>query len=246
MKGYWFASQSFYYGLSEHITLSAQIGWFQSNLFTHSINQDVITDVNSSAHGLSDADIRATWQVLERSKFSMALMGGVELPTGAQNVEINGISSAVGSGSYDPIGGIILQEKNGRHSFRLYSQYKLTTTNKDDKNFGDFWASDLTYDITLGKMACIAPDSASKKVMTKYDLFGGVSHEWMQTESENGYTVANSGGTRLFGMAGVRLSLNERFFIPVSLELPLYENLKGVQNKSSWRIRAGVSILLKK
>lgn len=88
------------YGLNQHITLSALLPY----VFLHTNN--------GNDKGFGDIDLFATIKLLSKNNFNIALQAGVELPTGVSKPSsFDNTTVIVGSGSFDPMVGLIVSKK---------------------------------------------------------------------------------------------------------------------------------------
>jgi len=88
------------YGLTQNVTLSALMPYVF--LYTN----------NGNDKGFGDLDLFATIKLLSKNNLNIALQTGLELPTGVSKPSaFDNTTVIVGSGSYDPMAGLIVSKK---------------------------------------------------------------------------------------------------------------------------------------
>lgn len=243
-------TQTIYFGITDRITLSGIAPVYNLSLKKYSFEQgNQSKDIRSARFG--DFAISTTWQAIKlKNDFVLATISGIELPTGKQNKSGNEILTSVGSGSFDPFVGIVVQKGWNNLTVRSASSYKITTTNADNINFGDFSGSEVWFDYAIRKEKCCMKstcdlkDSSSTPTKWQVNLLGGIKYEWLEQQRKEKSPILNTGYSRLFLSGGIRIIWSEKVFLPLNFEIPLAENMTGTQNASGWKVSTGISILL--
>ena len=225
------------YGLSKSITVSALIPY----VFLH-------TNTGND-NGVGDLVVLGTFNIYTKNNFSLALQAGLELPTGIQkSANFDNTTVVVGSGSYDPIAGVIVSKRWDNLTLQVNALYKKTT-----KGFqGSYYSSiaiqniSLSYRIKGENMLC--PATKEEKATDKpkeslsnigWAIFGGYYGEWLGKTKEDSVTDDNSGYYLGYAALGNNISYKKWSF-PVTLSLPVIQNMNGEQNTGGFRLRLGI------
>lgn len=226
------ASLGIRYGLTDNITVSALIPFVLLN-----------TDKGNDK-GLGDLILLSTIKVYSKNKMQIALNAGVELPTGQQkSSNFDATTVVVGSGSFDPMTGVMFVKGWEKLSLKSNIFYKYTTKGFDNTNFGNLCIQNLTLGYQLnGPNAFCSPGDSTKKIPTGFgwNIYGGYYGEWLGQISEDGNQDPNSGYYIGFATIGTSISTNGWSF-PLTFSLPLLQELNGEQRHTAFRLRFGVT-----
>ncbi len=224
------------YGLTKNITISALLPY----VFLHTNN--------GNDSGLGDLDVMGTFTIFSQNNFNIALQAGVELPTGTQkNSAFDNTTVVVGSGSYDPVGGIVLSKRWKKLTLQANGLYKYTTPGFHGNYYGSIAIQNLTlnYKLKEGGSSC-APikETPEEKQMAApsnfgWSVFGGYYGEWLDHVREDDVTDENSGYYMGYATVGTGLSYKSWSF-PITASLPIIQNMKGDQNSGGFRVRLGI------
>ena len=143
----------------------------------------------------------------------------------------------MGSGSFDPLLGIMIKEKWGRFSVFGSSTYKLTTRNRQGTDFGDFWENQLLASYSFQKKAIENDSSSVSKKSIIPGLQLGMNTAYLAQQQNAESIVLHTGYTRIFASAGAVVNFFDRFTLNLLVDIPVYERVIGYQNDSSIRIR---------
>ncbi|WP_333599990.1 transporter [Flavobacterium sp.] len=233
------------YGLTNTITISALIPY----VFLH-------TDTGNDS-GLGDLVVMSTFNVLNKNNFSLALQAGLELPTGTQKSSaFDNTTVVVGSGSYDPMVGIIVAKRWDKYTLQANGLYKQTTKGFHDNYYGSIAIQNVTlnYRILGAKTSCAlmpteetdkptesTPDATTKTTSANlsWSVFGGYYGEWLDNIKEEDVVDDNSGYYLGYATLGTTLSYKTWSF-PLTASLPIIQNMNGDQNNGGFRIRLGI------
>lgn len=225
------------YGLTDKITLSALLPY----VFLH-------TD-NGSDNGLGDLSLLGTFNVFSKNNFSVALQAGVELPTGIQkSARFDNTTVVVGSGSYDPMAGIIISKRWNRISLQGNGLYKHTTNGFQGNYYGSISIQSLTlnYKLIEGAASCslmpkekTVSTEPTKESNLGWSVYGGYYGEWLDNLKEDNVVDENSGYYMGYLTLGNAISYKKWSF-PLTLSLPIIQNMNGDQNNGGFRIRLGI------
>jgi hypothetical protein len=225
------------YGLNNKITISALLPY----LFLH-------TDTGND-HGVGDLAVMGTFNVFAKNNFNVALQAGIELPTGIQkSANFDNSTVVVGSGSYDPMVGIIISKRWSKITLQGSGLYKHTNNGFQGNYYGSISVQNLTlnYKIIEGYTSCSLlpkenPASAeqAKKANLGLAVYGGYYGEWLDKTKEDDVVDQNSGYYMGYAILGNAISYKKWSF-PLSLSLPIIQNMNGDQNNGGFRVRLGI------
>jgi len=233
------------YGLTDHVTLSALVPYVFLNTPT------------GNDSGLGDLMVMGTFEVWNKNNFSVALQAGVELPTGIQkNGTFDNETVVVGSGSFDPMAGVIFSKRWDDFTFQANGLYKQTTKGFQGNYYGSIAIQNLSlgYGIRKGSSSCAAMASEphedhtaatteSKETSSAgalgWSIFGGYYGEWLDELKEDDITDENSGYYMGFATLGNTLSYKGWSF-PLTVSLPVVQNMNGDQSAGGFRLRLGI------
>ena len=216
------------YGLSDRITLGMQLPWLR------------LVAAPYSATGLGDMNLTATWNFFRRNDLSAAIVLGLELPTGVRSDIGTETSTAIGSGSWDPIAGVNAV-KSWRKSFlRAGVFYKYSTYGFEGVNYGSFVGHSLSYTYEWKEGGnCSSKDSSGTGSAYHINFFAAVNGEFSgQQFKSNNVFVSNTGGYILLAQLGTTFG-HGKFSMPMSFSLPLFQTYNGMQSPLVYRVKIG-------
>ena len=219
------------YGITKNITVSALLPYL--NLYTN----------NGSDSGLGDLILLGTYTVYTKNKFNLAIQGGIELPTGVQkSSSFDNTTVIVGSGSYDPMVGVLFSKQWDKLTLSGNALYKHTTNGFQDNYYGSLsiHGVGVSYKIKGENNICDT-DSSATKTLSNFGLSAtvGYSGEWLDklkeedvVDEDSGHYLglANFGGTFLY----------KKWAFPFILSLPIINEMNGLQNDFGYRFRVGI------
>lgn len=219
------------YGLTDKITISALIPYV--HLHTSYGNDN----------GLGDLALMGTFNLYSKNRFNFALQGGIKLPTGIQkDSNFDNTTVVVGSGSYDPLFGIVFSKNWNKLTLTGNGFFKFTTLGFHGNYYGSTAIQNLTlsYKIKSGGRLLSVSDK-DKKEMSNFgwSIFGGYNGEWHDKVKENGVVDENSGFYLGFANLGTNLTYKKWSF-PLTVSLPIINILNGSQNDAGYRLRIGI------
>jgi Putative MetA-pathway of phenol degradation len=217
------------YGLNQNVTLSALLPY----VFLH-------TNTGND-NGFGDIDLMATIKLLSKNNLNIALQTGVELPTGVRKPSsFDNTTVIVGSGSYDPMAGLIVSKKWDKFSIQANTLFKKTTKGFNDNYYGSLSIQNLSCSYRLlGAANSCNMDSSKTSNKISLSIFGSYYGEWLDKIKEDDIVDENSGYYAGFFNLGTNLSI-KKFSFPVTASLPIISNMNGIQNPPGFRIRFGV------
>jgi hypothetical protein len=168
--------------------------------------------------------------------FRIAPFAGIELPTGS-NTETDALgrlppSVQLGSGSWDPFGGVIVTYQTLDFEIDLQASYQANTK-ADGFEFGDVTRLDgsLQYRLWPAKLS----DDTSAFIYGVGEL--NLIHK--EKNRAAGIANPNSDGTTLFGLLGLQY-VTARRIIEAGVQLPLMQDLNGTALEREYIVRGSV------
>lgn len=217
------------YGVTNRITISLQ----QPNIWLNAKPQ--------SATGIGDLLVTATAKIFDKNDFSGALIVGVELPTGVKSKLSGENNLAIGSGSFDPIIGLVLVKGWQKSFIRANVFYKHVTIGFDKTNYGSFFNPSLTFNYKLKGLnqSCVADSLNNEPNNFSWTVFANIAGEWYGTQLKENTIIDNTGGYMLLAAVGTQLGFG-KWTIPLSCTIPAMQELNGEQSQTNYRIKIGL------
>lgn len=224
------------YGITDKITISALIPY----VFLHTNN--------GNDNGLGDLMVIGTFNAYSKNSFNIALQGGLELPTGIQKgSKFDNTTVVVGSGSFDPMVGLLFS-KQWKNNIVLQGNgtFKYTTNGFNGNYYGNISVQNITVSYRIKEIKSKAADLISND--TQYEIietnyrwtvFGGYYGEWLDKIREDGIVDEDSGYYLGFLNLGANFNYDSWSF-PLTLSLPIMQDMNGEQNDAGIRLRIGV------
>jgi len=190
--------------------------------------------------GLGDIRAFARYTAYKKNmpggSFRIAPFAGIELPTG-ENTETGALgrlppSVQLGSGSWDPFGGLIVTYQTLDFEIDLQAGYQANTK-ADGFEFGDVARLDgsLQYRLWPGQLS----DSTSAFI---YGV-GELNLIRKEKNRTGGIANPNSGGTTVFGLLGLQY-VTARRIIEAGVQAPLVQDLSGTALERDYIVRGSV------
>lgn len=244
-----------HYGILKNLSVSLTAPYIviRSDVYsmedTDDTNQPTVN--SGSSRGLGDMSAMFRFQLPIKSVKlpKIALLAGVEMPTGMtheNNANSGAVVATMGSKTWDPIVGIGLKKmsKSERWSIALNTTYKISTENRDSLDFGDFWNTTLLGSFKVNKANKLDEDGKPKTSKWFQTVSAGLTNDFLFRQKYDGLGVFNTGYDRFFGSLGTSFGIKKRLTMSVFGDIPLLEHIKGQQNRSALRLRASLLITL--
>lgn len=195
-----------------------------------------------STHGIGDAQLFARYTVFQKDlpgrNFRIAPFLGLELPTGDDDDRDRfgrlPQPLQLGSGSWDPFGGVIATYQTLDYQVDAQLGYKANTK-ANGFEFGDEFQFDasLQYRVWPRALGAGVPGF----------LYGVIETSLMhQAKNEIGGTNdPNSGGTKLFLSPGLQY-VTKRWILEAIVQLPVVQDLNGAALEDDFIVRAGFRV----
>jgi len=232
LKNMFISSIGVRYGITDKITISALVPY----VFLH-------TNYGNDS-GLGDLDLMGTFNVYSKNGFGFAVQAGIELPSGIQkDSNFDNTTVVVGSGSYDPMLGLLFSKHWDKMTFIGNGLYKYTTNGFKGNYYGSIAIQNLalSYKIKAGGRLCAMVEKDEKAMSNNFgwNVFGGYFGEWLDKIKEDGVVDENSGYYLGFANLGTTVSYKKWSF-PLTISLPIINNMNGTQNDTGSRFRFGI------
>lgn len=219
------------YGISKDFTLSAILP--QIRLFTN----------NGSDNGIGDLILLGTYNFYQDNSLNFAIQGGFELPTGVQKESaFDNTTIIVGSGSYDPMIGLLISKKWNKLTLNTNVLYKKTNLGFQNNYYGSLSTHSFSFTYRIKGESSIC--SIDKEATSPKSNFGlstnlGFSGEWLDKLTEDSIEDNDSG--HYLGLANLGVALSyKKWAIPISFSQPVINRMNGTQNDFGYRFRIGI------
>ncbi|MBN8701427.1 MAG: hypothetical protein J0M08_00015 [Bacteroidetes bacterium] len=175
-----------------------------------------------------------------RNKFNVS--AGVEVPTGKSSLNQNII--VFGSGNFDPLLQVNYQLVKNSFVFIWSSANKLTISNSDKNNFGNYYNQSFFVMYGINKTnTCESIDSLNISKPTFF-LSTGLTNEIFGAQTISGKVNYQTGGNMLCAAIGTQLFFS-RFGLLLNGFIPVRQNWwSSVQEKTTLRLKASFTITI--
>jgi hypothetical protein len=219
------------YGLTNKITISALVPY----VFLHTNS--------GNDNGLGDLDLVGTFNIYAKNSFNFAIQAGIELPTGIQkDSNFDNTTVIVGSGSYDPMVGMLFSKHWDKMTLIGNGLYKYTTNGFQGNYYGSIAIQNLALNYKIkvgGRLSALEEKDVNEISNFGWNVFGGYYGEWLDKIKEEDVVDENSGYYLGFANLGTTLSYKKWSF-PLTISLPIINEMNGKQNNSGSRFRIGI------
>jgi len=199
---------------------------------SHSLRlEDPVGPDRLSSDGLGDVTLYGKWRYYRWDEvgkaLNVALLAGLELPTGKDDVVDKGVFLPAdlqpGSASWDPFLGTAVTYEPGRWRFNAMTLYKRVGEGTHEYKQGDQFFAELA----AGNRFWLEPYPGP---FMRADVMLRFRHEW--ADRQGGGSVPNTGGDLL--TLGVNWAFRPRptVDVQVSVEVPIFEDVRGLQLKN--------------
>lgn len=216
----WMFPQTFVYGITEKFAASLTIPYLNKKQKSKS--------ATLSDSGVGDITIMSKYRIWskdlpgEAQRFS--LVGGLELPTGDDKAQLK-----LGSGSIDPVLGILFTIQSLSQEFDIVLTYQFNTEAKNFE-FGDILKYNLAYQKRIWPK--ILPE---RSVYSQFNLVLELNGEYAQKDKSLGSVIKDSGGNILFISPGIQWAA-KRWVLETSVQLPIIQDLNGSQLETDYTV----------
>ncbi len=168
-----------------------------------------------------------------------AVLAGVELPTGRDDVRDGGVRLPQplqpGSGSLDAILGGAFTRVDGRWLVNADLIGKFNSEGNDYR-FGN------EYHFDVGGQFRVHPARYERFDQTTVNVVGELNGVYAQRDSFQGDTLSDTGGLKLFATPGLQVIFGENLLAEAAVQLPVFRNLPDSQLREAYRVISGIRI----
>ncbi len=220
-------SLSISYGITDDFQVSAFTGYYWGSNFTSAEpdgtgGAEVAT---ADPRGLTDLWLQAKLRVLRGRYGHLAVVAGVKLPTGEDDVRLSDgskleASSQPGTGAVDgQVGLAYSRYLTSRMTLDASALYTLRGEHDDFRvgdrlDLGTAFAYRLTEDI---------------QAYPNWSVSGELLGVWIGKDEDTGEKNPNSGGTTVYAAPGARCRFDPHLSLGLAPAFPVYQNLDGDQ-----------------
>ncbi len=227
------------YGITDDFQISATIGYYKANDFISAeLDAGEVESGLADPAGLTDLWIQAKYRIVKGKPGNIALIAGVKLPVGRDDVRLdNGDalepSSQPGSGAWDVQAGAAYSRfLTSRLTIDASALYTLRTR-RDDFKVGDRFDAGVALAYRLTEDIGTFP---------QWSVFGEVNTVWVQKDEPEEGPNPNTGGTTVFLTPGARVRFNPTVALTVAPSIPVLQRLNGDQDKIQLKVAATLSV----
>lgn len=218
------------YGITNSLTITAELPYS----FKRIQEQSAMGTTLSNSSGLGDAELSLAWSApLARKRASSWMIGfgaTMKLPTGNNNLQQSGARVdehlQPGTGSYDWQFGSALTRLRANTSWHVSAYVRTHGTNSYAYHYG----GDFLYN--LGWQQRMSPILAATVQ---------INGRYADRDVQAGTSVANTGGSVVYFTPGIRLRVTPKASFVTNVQIPVYENLFGIQSEKAV-LNTGVSL----
>lgn len=220
----WMFPTTFVYGLTEKLAFSVTAPYIHKK--QESTSAGVRSTIRDS--GIGDISFMSKYRIwskdLPGEARRISLIGGLELPTGDNKAQLK-----LGSGSVDPVAGILFTHQSLSQEFDLDLTYQFNTE-ASNYEFGDVLKYNAAYQRRLWPW--VLPE---KGVYSQLNLVLELNGEYNQKDKSQGSIVKDSGGNTLFLSPGVQWAA-KKWVLETSIQLPIIQDLNGGQLETDYAL----------
>ncbi|MDP2077047.1 MAG: transporter [Sulfuricurvum sp.] len=236
------------YGITDDLTLNVQLPYVTRKGIRAGEDHGGSFEVHphDDIKELGDASALLQYKVYD-DKFKVALLAGLKAPTGKDDVTFEGevleADLQSGSGSWDLFAGVAFTKDFEDFSLHSDILYKHNNKGVGNSELGDI----LTYNVALSyTLLDHKPHTAltglEKENHRGYsvDTFIELNGERAGEDRFNGSIAGNTGHNIIFASTGLQVSTENNYSFFVSVSVPVYQDMKGVQNDVSFKSTIGI------
>jgi hypothetical protein len=227
------------YGLASDLQVGATIGYYSGIEFVSAEPDGMggVDEGTANPRGLTDLWLSGKWRVMHGEPGNLALMFGLKLPTGKDDVLLsNGEplepSSQPGTGAVDGQLGIAYSRfLTSRVTLDASFAYTLRGTH-DDFQVGDRMDAGLAFAYRL---------TESVKQFPNFSVSAELVDVWIGKDDDAGVKNENSGGNTLYLGPGFRTRFSPNVALSVGAGIPIAQALNGDQVETTVKASAALS-----
>jgi hypothetical protein len=211
------------YGLTDRLMLMASVP-YTFNSFSEG-------ERNLRFNGFGDPEVMGFLHLgtVLNNSLAITVAGGARLPLGQTNDrndagELLHAHDQIGSGAYAGLLGVQLSHLTGRWPIFFSVGYQLNGANDRGFRYGNVFRFNL---------------AAQRRLFSRIDLITEVNGRAAEYDQEDGQNEDNTGGTVLYISPGLRFRLAGGLAFRGQVQIPVVEELSGVQDEKT-NVRAGL------
>lgn len=214
--------------------------------------EDGTTEVHKEGDSADFGDLRllGMYRFMRDTKrdYHIAGLFGLKFPTGRTSERSRlgrrfEVEHQPGSGSWDPMAGLAFTKHWGHLSLDTNLLYTFTTQGSQRTILGDTlnYNLSLSYRLTKERHRHWGREHGVRWHVD-WDIVGEFNGWWRQRQEINGRKDDHSGGNLVYFSPGVRLTVNDRLFIPLAVGIPIIQDTNGLEHEVDYRLVFGLGI----
>jgi hypothetical protein len=257
------ASASFAYGLTHHLTLSAELPYLRRDHLREGSHEHIggmaVNSVEQlgSVAGIGDLNILAKYRLTESEGSGFSVIAGIKVPTGSTHRRSNDgerleTEHQPGTGSWDPILGASASTRLGAMQVTASALYQFSTRGAQRTHLGDRLQGGVALshrfgtpphrhgesgDLHHGDELDEHPDEHRH---SNWEAFVELGGEWEGRQKVAGEVEQASGGKWLYVAPGVRFNSASRWSLAAAVALPLWQEIRESHPNNHYRLMLSV------
>jgi hypothetical protein len=245
----WNASLGVAYGVSHHLTISAEVPYVRRDRLREGVQGDGVERLGT-VDGIGDVDLLAKYRVTEGERSGFALIGGIKLPTGSTkrrspDGERLETEHQPGSGSWDPIVGASASTRMGQVQVTASALYQFSTIGAQRTRMGDRLQGGIAFSHRFGTAepehhAHGDGDEHHEDAEPRHDSWDGfveLAGEWEGRQKIAGEVEQASGGKWAWVAPGLRFNSASGWSAAAAVEVPVWQRIRASHPDNSYRVR---------
>jgi hypothetical protein len=228
VSGIFVSSFRMQYGITNLFALSAVVPHLFINAAPH------------NNYNFGDISLTGRYFIPITNYITAMINVGVKLPTGQKSLLVGEVGSQIGSGSYDPIAGISIQKRWDAAFLSASLNWKYGTTGYEKIKLNNNAIFNTTYAHKIFALYKKAEDDSitcHPPVFTCYGI-ASINTEYADVQFISNTPMDNTGGIFAGLIPGLQLQY-KTWSLPLSVSIPIMQNMKGEQHKTKYRFRFG-------
>ncbi|MGI6656314.1 MAG: transporter [Desulfobulbus sp.] len=232
------ANLIFKLGLFENFETRLIVPFINRELKRKSGNPPENTNITDNS-GLGDIKVIGRYSLLSERKgdwLSMAIGGGVKLPTGdtdkknvapfSTNYEYMGPGFQLGTGSWDPIFELGITKFSGPSRYDFHTMYTIGTKGSHGSRKGDTFKCDLGYGYALNK---------------HFDVELELNSVYQKAHRHDNKSTVDTGGHTIYLTPGMHWKINRELHLSMGVPIVIYRDINGKSRTPDWKSQYGLS-----
>lgn len=228
------------YGLTHELTISAELSYVRRGNI-RAVENDAVENRGTTS-GVGDLTVLAKYKIAEGETWAVAVIGGLKLPTGSsQQLDRTGerfeTEHQPGTGSWDPIAGIVASFNLGANAIDASWIYQKASSGAQVTRLGDRSQAGIAFSHRFGKNEAHhhGSDEDHHERHTTVDAIMELNGEWEGRERVGAVVDQFSGGLVLWLSPGIRFNAASGWSFAGSLGLPITQDIRPAHPDNSYR-----------